>query len=60
MSAKKKRARISGEGRDVERIKDPRAGLERMRNTLKKLLKVPKSAIANGSRNVVLQDGEET
>lgn len=45
MSAKRKPDRTSDADPDAERIKDPEAGLERMKETLRRILKVPKSKI---------------
>lgn len=46
MSERKKPTPTSGAAEGPERIKDPKAGLDRLRDALRDILKVPKSAIS--------------
>ena len=48
MSERGKPTRTSGEGRSQERIRDPRAGLDRMKEALRHIVKVPKSVVTSG------------
>lgn len=57
MSAKRKPRRISGVEKDAGKVDDPAAALERMRSTLKRILKVPKSAIVGRSDSANTADG---
>jgi hypothetical protein len=45
MSERKERTRNSDADRSPERIKDPKAGLDRLQKALKHILTVPKEAI---------------
>jgi len=47
VTEKKRRTPTSGEAPSPERIKDPGAGLDRMREALRKILTVPKEAVIN-------------
>ena len=49
MSETKKPTPTSDAGRSPERIRDPSAGLERMKKTLKQMLKVPKPVGKNAN-----------
>ena len=47
MSEQKRRTRTSDADQRPERIKDPRAGLDRLKDALKHILKVPKSVVVD-------------
>ena len=47
MSEKQEHTRTPDADQGPERIDDPPAGLDRLKKTLKRILKVPKSAIEN-------------
>jgi len=47
MSEREKRTPNSDADQSPERIKDPKAGLDRLRDAMKHILKVPKSAVVD-------------